>query len=398
MKAKSILNKTLTLVTPNMHGHRRNALVVAVQSLISGSAATVTSLGRGLASNSKEKHKIKRADRLLSNKTLHTETFSVYQALANFTVGNCKRPIILVDWSDLDEYRRHFLIRATLASHGRGLCVYEEVHDAKTKEKRKTHTKFLFKLAELLPLDCKPIIVTDAGFKAPWFRSVLAMGWDFVGRARIPNLYATGVDNWQCVSTLHAKATSCPKSFSVQMPRYDPLHCQLVVYKQDNKGRHSYNRRGQLQRTTTAMNNRRSAREPWVLATSLPQGNQLAKRVVKIYRMRMQIEEGFRDMKSRRFGLGFEYNKTTHLNRLSILIFLTTLAHWVLMIFGMMAKLENKHRQYQANSIKSDTVLSLAFIGRRVAADQRFVFKIRSCLLAIRQLQICSDGVGYELL
>ena len=46
------------------------------------------------------------------------------------------------------------------------------------------------------------------------------------------------------------------------------------------------------------------AREPWLLATSLPVTTKLAKQVVRLYRLRMSIEEGFRDMKSHQFGLG----------------------------------------------------------------------------------------------
>jgi len=112
----------------------------------------------------------------------------------------------------------------------------------------------------------------------------------------------------------------------------------------------------------------------------------------------MQIEEGFRDMKSRQYGLGLEHNKTKQINRLSILILLTTLAHWVLMNLGMMAKLANKHRQYQANSIKTSNVLSLHFIGRRVAIDKHFTLGIKKYLIAIKQFQISNGVLMSELL
>ena len=125
----------ITLITPKMHARRRTSLISSVDSLLNASA-TVTNLGRGINSKAKEKHRIKRADRLLSNTNLQSACFSIYQELAKYTVGKAKRPIILVDWSDLDEYKGHFLLRATLASpHGRGIYVYEEVHDISTKEK-----------------------------------------------------------------------------------------------------------------------------------------------------------------------------------------------------------------------------------------------------------------------
>ncbi len=127
-----------------MHASRRNSLIAVVASLTSGAAATVTTIGRGINSNAKEKHKIKRADRLLSNADLARESLGIYNELAKLTVGTKKRPIMLVDWSDLAEYKRHFLLRTSLPSHSRSICVYEEVHSIKTKEKPATHVLFKF--------------------------------------------------------------------------------------------------------------------------------------------------------------------------------------------------------------------------------------------------------------
>ena len=66
---------------------------------------------------------------------------------------------------------------------------------------------------KVLPRDCKPIIVTDAGFKTPWFRSVLAQGWDFVGRTRLPNFYSVDGESWQCITHLYKKATQHAQAF-----------------------------------------------------------------------------------------------------------------------------------------------------------------------------------------
>jgi hypothetical protein len=36
----------------------------------------------------------------------------------------------------------------------------------------------------MLPKRCRPVIVTDAGFKVPWFKEISALGWHFIGRVR----------------------------------------------------------------------------------------------------------------------------------------------------------------------------------------------------------------------
>ncbi len=172
MNATTILNKILPLVSPNMHKTRRNALSACVLSLAQGNLCTVTSIGRGIQSKAYEKHRIKRSDRLLSKPNLRYEALSIYAYICRLFVIQT-RPIISVDWSDLDARGQHFLIRASMAFEGRSITLYEEVHDKLTKEKPKTHRQFLSVLKALLPSKAKPIIVTDAGFKTPW---LLAFG------------------------------------------------------------------------------------------------------------------------------------------------------------------------------------------------------------------------------
>jgi len=74
MNALAIVNKVVTLVSYNMHKTRLNAVTACVKSLLNGSAATVTSIGRGISTQAYEKHRIKRADRLLSNSHLLSDT------------------------------------------------------------------------------------------------------------------------------------------------------------------------------------------------------------------------------------------------------------------------------------------------------------------------------------
>ena len=82
-----------------------------------------------------------------------------------------------------------------LAFDGRSITLYEEVHDINTKEKPATHKCFLRTLKHIINDDSvKPIMVTDAGFKAPWFRAVLKLGWDYVGRTRLLSHYHDGAE------------------------------------------------------------------------------------------------------------------------------------------------------------------------------------------------------------
>ncbi|WP_230962212.1 transposase [Alteromonas macleodii] len=119
------------------------------------------------------------------------------------------------------------------------ITLYQEVHCNKTKEKQATHKAFLKALHAMLPSNCRPIIVTDAGYKSPWFRAVRALGWDIIGRIRKPHLYSLDRgDTWQCIRYLYTQATCRPKRFdNSQIVRSNPFACTLVLFKQKSKGR-----------------------------------------------------------------------------------------------------------------------------------------------------------------
>lgn len=184
MQAEHVVHDLLTTTCRTMHRTRRQSLAAIVLAALSGTRLTVTDLGRSIRSAVKQKHCIKRADRVLSNAHLHRARVPTYSALSRVLIADHKRPVIIVDWSDLDAYKRHFLLRAAVAMNARALTLYEEVHTTKTKEKPKTHRAFLRKLKAMLAEDCCPSIVSDAGFRVPWFKMVAALGWDWVGRVR----------------------------------------------------------------------------------------------------------------------------------------------------------------------------------------------------------------------
>ena len=93
MHGSRLLHKWLADTCPQMHAVRREALAAVVLAAMVGTRLTVTTLGRSMLSQAKEKHCIKRADRLLSNRNLQAECFEVYVAQARYIIG-----AILIQW------------------------------------------------------------------------------------------------------------------------------------------------------------------------------------------------------------------------------------------------------------------------------------------------------------
>lgn len=122
-------------------------------------------------------------DRLLGNAALQRQCADIYAGMDRQILADCKQPVILVDWSDLKADRSVQLIRASLALHGRSLSLLEQVYGAKQAATPRTHTRFLRQLKAIVGERACPIIVTDAGFRAPWFAAVEKLGWHWLGCA-----------------------------------------------------------------------------------------------------------------------------------------------------------------------------------------------------------------------
>ena len=387
MLANTLLHKWLSDVLPEMHMKRREALGASMSGVFLGGRLAVTSIGRAIPTGAKEKHNIKRADRLLSNGHLQSNCSKIYASLAQEVLGETKQPIVLVDWSDVDARRKFFLLRAATPCRGRSLTLYEEVHGRATREKRATHKAFLRKLKEILPNGCKPIIVTDAGFRTPWFKQVSALGWDFVGRVRNREKVKRAEDKpWIGAKSLYLEASSSPKLMpEAVLTRSNPLHCSLVLYKGKPKGRVLIGKMGKKKRNRTSLVNSVRAREPWLLASSLPISE---KRVVALYATRMQIEESFRDLKCPRFGLSLYQNGTYKIERLRVLVMIGSLAAAFAWLLGKTTELSGNHSQFQANTVSHKKVLSSVFIGIRVFREWRIELFAQDFYNAIKQLRL----------
>jgi len=383
MHIEKILQKMLTKV---MHQKRLQTLVLFVSSLFHTKILNLTNLGRASSIDIQERSGIRKIDRFLGNKGLQKERLSIYQSTVDLIVGTKKSPQIIVDWSPAPNSTDQIL-RAALVATGRALTLFEEVHSQKNYTKRSVHNKFLNQLKQLLPDDCKPIIVTDAGFHNPWFDKVVALGWEYEGRIRGEKYYQLGGGEWDKIKTLHKQANKTPKYIGeVKLCKQGTIQTHLYIVKNLPRKRKALTKTGKVREDSTSKKHSKAAEEPWILVTSLPKKFNSEKKVVKIYKTRMQIEEGFRDAKSTKFGFGFEHARTKSRERLAVFLLIIMLASLIACLTGWCLEKLNQQFQYQANSIKNKRVLSLFFLGcraikRRHEINLSELFISSNCLL-----------------
>ena len=376
MHATQLLHKFLKKSCPKIHNNRLNSLLATVDSLLEGRRLTLTSLGRSSMGNAQVKNKIKQVDRLIGNEHLHNELFDCYRAIAALLIGNKPRPIILVDWASVDNRNKFHVLKATLAFEGRGITIYDQVEykDRPRKETNNSHDQFIDNLYKILPVGCKPIIVTDAAFIARWFKRIQVKDWYFVGRLRgLVKMRKPGDDStWKTCQTMFKTATGVPKNLGEYiLSKKNPLTCQLYLYKGPKKGRKRKNRNGTNKKRKIRQDYQKAANEPWLLASNLPKSFNIEKKIIEIYKMRMQIEETFRDIKDARYGFGIRLTLSNCKKRITVLLLIAALALMVLGILGMAAYDAGMYRMYQANTIKDRKVLSYWYLGQQIYEHDR---------------------------
>ena len=372
MRITEVLHNRVLRFVPSLHVTRASCLVAAVKALASGASLSVTALGRHLDSPAFTKHNIKRIDRLLSNPHLHRERFELYRALCHSLCRHLQHPIVLVDWSDIVEQNRVLVIRAALASKGRAIPLFEAVYPLTAYNSPNTHRRFLDELKMLLPSHCKPIVVTDAGFRGPWFKAVEALGWFWLGRVRNVIKYRlTSRRLWSASTDLYYRATSKPTCLgAAELSHKHPYACYLHLYKKRTTHRHGRRSvRHLIKHTSTAVFVKQQ-RDPWLIATNLPPERYASAQIIALYGKRMQIEACFRDLKSDQFGFGLSISRSRRVERLNILLLIAAMTTLCLWWIGLLARDRGWHRQFQANTVVDRHVLSVVFLG--LAVLQRF--------------------------
>ena len=395
MHALRLLHKRLADALPEMHVARLGSLVAAVGGLVNGQQLWLSGVGRHLAGPVDEKHKIKRIDRLLGNTRLYQERRSVYRWLSRLLLAQCRQPCVIVDWSDIDPGRKLYLLRAAVSVGGRALPLYEEVY---TRYHHRADTEaFLRHLATLLPPGCVPIIVTDAGFRSPWFKAIEALGWYYVGRVRNrDHVRFPGTGAWIPGKALYDRATPRPRALGqLSIPRSAPMSTRAYLVRKPAAGRHRLNVYGHRRQNAASKKAASREREPWLLVSNLPVSRGIAKRVVAIYRDRMSIEQGFRDLKAHRHGFAFRSNLGRHPQRIANLLLIAALAVLVIWLTGLAGIAARLHRGMQANTEKRRRVLSTFFIGIRMI-QRRYRLTLEQFLDGMQQLQQCIRERNYE--
>ena len=382
MHALTILHRCLGPLLTGIHSRRLATLLEAVAATVCGPRLTLTDIGRRFGGEASLRNRIKRSDRLLGNRHLQGQARTIYAALARKLLSGVLEPLIVIDWSDLKADQSLHLLRASLPVGGRSLTLYEEVHPQGKLGNRQVQHRFLQRLAQLLPASAEPIIVADSGFKVPFFREVERLGWRWVGRVRGRDYIK--LKRWRSCTRVFEEATTTPTCLGTgEWVRSNPLGAIFVLVRLPRQGRQAKTAAGKRARSKKSQHAARSAREPWLLVASTRFADWPAKRLVRVYRQRMQIELSFRDMKSEHFGEGLERSASSGTGRFTVLVLIASLAAILLWLIGTAAERKGLHEHLRPGSRKR-RAYSRLFLAR-------LLLTVEHCKAAAADL---ADAIG----
>lgn len=368
MQTQAIVSRLLRCCVPLMHATRWQVLRDIAVSAVGGRALTLTSLALGTSRATSVRHRVKCVDRLLGNSHLERERIDTYRALAHEWLSGLPQLLIVVDWSSLtDDLKWHWL-RASVVVDGRSITLYEEVHARKHLAARAVHRRFIKRLAALLPTTPRPpVILTDAGFRTPWFRMIAAQGWCWIGRTRNRDFVRLPDGEWFPAKRLYAQATGEAKDLGVyEAVRNHPLICRFALIKTKPTGRQLKYPSGKVKSNSTAKKVAQCHREPWLLSYSPELAYLGASAIVKLYAQRMKIEQQFRDTKNLALGMGLSQSKSRGQQRLQALLLIAHIAQLAKRLIGEAAKAQQLELQLMSNNTKNRNTISVMTLATRV--------------------------------
>jgi hypothetical protein len=359
---------------PYIHNSRLQALMDVACALQKSKKMSLSEIGRNLAGESKIKHKIKKVDRLEGNEKLHNELDSLYKGISKFVLRYIATETIkhvVVDLCCIQDSNNIVMLSAEIAVKGRTLPLYRLIF--KIDEQTQMINKFLLSLSKCIPDNKQVVLVMDAGFGEEWLKSIEKLGWHWLVRIRRgKNVKLSPEHEWLSIKDfiplIGEKTHHYPNGVLSQTHK---RQCRIITTKrfseQDkrckpkvlpgyyNAGRKSYSI---------------SAREPWILGTNLPKEYK-ASEIINIYGKRMQIEESFRDIKSRQFGLGSRNARSESVYRWGVKMLVAAIVQVLIWVVGVFAYYKGMHLEFQPNTEKKRKVFSYFFLGKLVIEHNR---------------------------
>jgi hypothetical protein len=315
-----------------LHSKRVLSLALATLGVIHAASLSVYAIGQALAEarGTQGKHGVKQVDRLLSNTGL--SLWELFALWVPFVLGQRTQALVNMDWTDFEADDHTTLVVSLVTGHGRSTpLVWLTVQKSLLKGMRnEVEDAVLVRLRECVPSCVKVTVLADRGFADQKLYALLKqLGFDYVVRFR------------QCITVTSAEGERRKAADWVpEAGRARKLLKARVTADMVQVG-------------AVVCVKKKGMKEPWCLATS--HEDLSAAQVIRLYSRRFTIEEGFRDVKDMRFGMGLSSFRIAEPERRDRMLLLAAMACALLTLLGAAGESLGMERYLKANTDKRRT-------------------------------------------
>lgn len=332
LSARQVTSFVSSIFDEDLHARRVASLAGAALGVIQSGSLCIHAIGHGLAKaeDLNSKHAIKQVDRLLSNAGIEVQ--DLFALWVPYVVGARPEIVVALDWTDFDDDKQSTIAIHLLTSHGRATpLLWLTVPKSKLRGRRNRHEDYLLtRLRETVPPGVKVTVLADRGFgdhKLYGLMKELAL--DFIIRFK-GGITVTNSDGERREAAAWVPGNGRPLLLrDARVTNHNVMVPAVVVVKAAGM------------------------KEPWCLAAS--DGAAAASALVALYGRRFTIEEGFRDAKDIRFGMGLSATHIGDPERRDRLLLIGALAAALLTLLGAAGESLGMDRMLKANTSKKRT-------------------------------------------
>ena len=314
----------------DLHAKRVLSLTNATLGVIHSASLAVHTIGRALAMarGLKPRHAIKQVDRLLSNDGV--DVWHLFRQWVPFVLADRAEAVIALDWTDFEPDDQCTLAASLVTSHGRTTpLVWKTNRKSDLAGNRNAwEDELLTYLRDLIPDSVSVTILADRGFGDQKLYDLLdRLGFEYVIRFR------------ELIAVTDPATGEKRKAadWLSKLGNAKQIRGALVTGRQKAVG-------------AVVCVQRKGMKDKWCLATSFHDAK--ASEMIDLYSRRFTIEEGFRDVKDLRFGMGLSSVRINSSGRRDRLLLISALAITLLTLLGAAGESIGLERQLKANTVK----------------------------------------------
>lgn len=322
-----------SILGKEIHAKRILSIANGALGVIEATELSIHGIGHGLAAAKglNDKHAIKQIDRYLSNDGIDIGEF--FRLWIPYQIGGRKEIYLAFDWTDYDRDDQSTVSLYLATSHGRAMpLLWMTVVKSELAGQRNDHEDDLLEvLREALPPGVRVTILADRGFGDHKLYELLEdeLKFDYIIRFR------------QNIEVTSAEGESKPaRDWAPESGK--PLLLRRAKVTQQ-----------QHEIPAVVCVKAAGMKDAWCLATS--RSKLQADTIVKRYSKRFTTEEGYRDIKDSRFGMGLKATRIGDPKRRDRLLIIAAIATVLLTLLGAAGESLGLDRMLKANTVKKRT-------------------------------------------